>query len=102
MDNSSPKIYTEFLPISRADMEARGWEQLDFVVVGGDAYVDHPSFGTAIISRLLRLALLFFVTFPHLNNWTIALCYPATLLTTSVLFVIYYKCFRWMPEIKQA
>ena len=40
MDNSSPKIYTEFLPISRADMEARGWEQLDFVVVGGDAYVD--------------------------------------------------------------
>ena len=46
--------YTEFLPISRADMEARGWEQLDFVVVGGDAYVDHPSFGTAIISRLLE------------------------------------------------
>ena len=34
MDNSSP-IYTEFLPISRADMEARGWDQLDFVVVGG-------------------------------------------------------------------
>ena len=47
MENSS-QIYTEFLPISRADMEARGWEQLDFVVVGGDAYVDHPSFGTAI------------------------------------------------------
>ena len=46
--------YTEFLPISRADMEARGWDQLDFVVVGGDAYVDHPSFGTAIISRLLE------------------------------------------------
>ena len=56
MDNSSPKIYTEFLPISRADMEARGWDQLDFVVVGGDAYVDHPSFGTAIISRLLEAA----------------------------------------------
>ena len=37
MDNSSPKIYTEFLPISRADMEARGWDQLDFVVVGGEA-----------------------------------------------------------------
>ena len=53
MDNSSP-IYTEFLPISRADMEARGWDQLDVVVVGGDAYVDHPSFGTAIISRLLE------------------------------------------------
>ena len=40
------QTYTEFLPISRADMEARGWDQLDFVVVGGDAYVDHPSFGT--------------------------------------------------------
>ena len=34
-ENTSP-IYTEFLPISRADMEARGWDQLDFVVVGGD------------------------------------------------------------------
>ena len=44
MEHSTPQIYTEFLPISRADMEARGWEQLDFVVVGGDAYVDHPSF----------------------------------------------------------
>ncbi len=54
MEHSTPQIYTEFLPISRADMEARGWEQLDFVVVGGDAYVDHPSFGTAIISRLLE------------------------------------------------
>ena len=51
---TSSQICTEFLPISRADMEARGWDQLDFVVVGGDAYVDHPSFGTAIISRLLE------------------------------------------------
>ena len=41
-----------FLPISKQDMEARGIEQLDFVYVIGDAYVDHPSFGTAIISRL--------------------------------------------------
>lgn len=44
----------EFLPISRADMEARGLEQMDFVYVIGDAYVDHPSFGHAIISRLLE------------------------------------------------
>ncbi len=43
-----------FLPISRADMEARGIEQLDFVYVIGDAYVDHPSFGHAIISRILE------------------------------------------------
>ncbi|MBE6031946.1 MAG: YgiQ family radical SAM protein [Clostridiales bacterium] len=43
-----------FLPITKADMEARGWEQPDFVYVIGDAYVDHPSFGHAIISRVLE------------------------------------------------
>ena len=45
-----------FLPISRADMEARGWDTPDFVYVTGDAYVDHPSFGVAIISRVLESA----------------------------------------------
>ena len=44
----------DFLPISRADMEARGWDEVDFVYVIGDAYVDHPSFGHAIISRILE------------------------------------------------
>ena len=44
----------DYLPISREDMERRGWEQCDFVYVSGDAYVDHPSFGTAIISRVLE------------------------------------------------
>ena len=44
----------DYLPVSREDMKARGWEQCDFVYVSGDAYVDHPSFGTAIISRLLE------------------------------------------------
>lgn len=43
-----------FLPVSRVDMEQRGWDQVDFVYVSGDAYVDHPSFGTAIITRLLE------------------------------------------------
>ncbi|MEE1357722.1 MAG: hypothetical protein UHG68_09200, partial [Clostridia bacterium] len=37
-----------FLPICRKDMEARGWDGVDFVYVNGDAYVDHPSFGAAI------------------------------------------------------
>ena len=54
MNETTYTPYAESLPICRADMEARGWDQLDFVVVGGDAYVDHPSFGTAIISRLLE------------------------------------------------
>ena len=43
-----------FLPLCRADMEARGWDRPDFVYVCGDAYVDHPSFGAAIISRVLE------------------------------------------------
>ncbi len=44
----------EFLPVSRQDMERRGWVDCDFVYVIGDAYVDHPSFGHAIISRVLE------------------------------------------------
>lgn len=44
----------DFLPVTREDCEKRGWDQLDFVYVIGDAYVDHPSFGPAIISRLLE------------------------------------------------
>lgn len=44
----------EFLPICRQDMQDRGWEQVDFVYVSGDAYVDHPSFGHAIITRILE------------------------------------------------
>ena len=43
-----------FLPATREEMEKRGWEQADFVIVTGDAYVDHHSFGTAIIGRLLE------------------------------------------------
>ncbi len=43
-----------FLPVSKQDMDARGWDQCDFVYVIGDAYVDHPSFGPAIISRVLE------------------------------------------------
>ena len=43
-----------FLPVCRADMEARGWDYVDFLFISGDAYVDHPSFGHAIISRWLE------------------------------------------------
>ena len=43
-----------FMPVSREDMENRGWDQVDFAYIIGDAYVDHPSFGHAIISRLLE------------------------------------------------
>jgi uncharacterized radical SAM protein YgiQ len=43
-----------FLPMSKAEMDQRGWDAVDFVYVCGDAYVDHPSFGMAIITRLLE------------------------------------------------
>ena len=44
----------EFLPISKSDLRRRGIEQLDYILVTGDAYVDHPTFGTAIISRVIE------------------------------------------------
>ena len=44
----------DFLPVTREDMINRGWDQVDFTYVIGDAYVDHPSFGPAIISRVLE------------------------------------------------
>ena len=43
-----------FLPMTRAEMEALGWDELDILLITGDCYVDHPSFGVAIIGRLLE------------------------------------------------
>jgi len=43
-----------FLPTTRADMKARGWDQLDIIIVSGDAYVDHPAFGPVLIARFLE------------------------------------------------
>ena len=45
-----------FLPMTRAEMRTRGWNELDVILVSGDAYVDHPSFGIAIIGRVLEQA----------------------------------------------
>ena len=43
-----------FLPVSKKEMIEKGWDYVDFVYITGDAYVDHPSFGPAIISRVLE------------------------------------------------
>src|ERR1700704_1634323 len=43
-----------FLPMSRAEMDQLGWDSCDVIIVTGDAYVDHPSFGMAIIGRVLE------------------------------------------------
>ncbi len=46
--------FNDYLPMSKNDMEKRGWYYVDFLLVTGDAYVDHPSFGSAVIGRLLE------------------------------------------------
>lgn len=57
---SRPKYWAEcfgpapFLPMSRAEMDQLGWDSCDIIIISGDAYVDHPSFGTAVIGRLLE------------------------------------------------
>ena len=43
-----------FLPVSRDDLRKRGWSELDVIIITGDAYVDHPSFGAAVIGRVLE------------------------------------------------
>ena len=48
-----PKI-TDWLPITKKEMLKRGWEELDVIIITGDAYVDHPSFGAAVIGRLIE------------------------------------------------
>ena len=50
----SVNMTNKFLPICREDMIERGWSELDFIFISGDAYVDHSSFGPAIISRILE------------------------------------------------
>lgn len=54
MAQAPPRKPAPFLPMSRAEMDALGWDACDIVLVTGDAYVDHPSFGMAIIGRLLE------------------------------------------------
>ncbi|MEJ7731580.1 MAG: YgiQ family radical SAM protein [Polyangiaceae bacterium] len=51
---SPPRDLTRFLPTTREEMEARGWDAIDILIVNGDAYVDHPAFGGAIIGRFLE------------------------------------------------
>jgi len=57
-----------------------------------------PTVLTLLGVCVLRLILLFTVTFPHLSNFTIALCYPVTWTASSVLFLLYYRFGRWMPK----
>jgi hypothetical protein len=44
----------DFLPTTAEDMRARGWDELDILIISGDAYVDHPAFGPVLIARFLE------------------------------------------------
>jgi uncharacterized radical SAM protein YgiQ len=50
----SERPITDWLPLTMKEVEKRGWDELDVVLVSGDAYVDHPSFGTAVIGRIIE------------------------------------------------
>lgn len=52
--SASPRDLRRFLPTTREEMAARGWDEIDILLVNGDAYVDHPAFGGAIIGRFLE------------------------------------------------
>ncbi len=56
MSKPNGSLQNKLLPISRRDMDERGWEECDFIFVSGDAYVDHPSFAAAILCRALEAA----------------------------------------------
>ena len=47
---------TDFLPTTKKEVELRGWDQLDIILFSGDAYIDHPAFGAAVIGRTLEAA----------------------------------------------
>ena len=45
---------TDWLPLTKKEVEKRGWTDVDVVLISGDAYVDHPAFGTAVIGRIIE------------------------------------------------
>ena len=54
METQVLRPITDWLPITKKEVEKRGWEEVDVVLISGDAYVDHPSFGTAVIGRIIE------------------------------------------------
>jgi len=59
---------TDWLPITKKEIEDRGWSQLDVIIVSGDAYVDHPAFGAAVIGRIIESEGLLEGIIPQ-SNW---------------------------------
>ena len=59
---------TDWLPTTKKEVELRGWDELDVILFSGDAYVDHPSFGAAVIGRILEAEGLRVAIIPQ-HNW---------------------------------
>ena len=59
---------TDWLPTTKKEVELRGWDELDVILFSGDAYVDHPSFGAAVIGRILEAEGLKVAIIPQ-PNW---------------------------------
>ena len=54
MENAKKLQLTDWLPTTNKEVKLRGWTELDVILFSGDAYVDHPSFGPAVIGRILE------------------------------------------------
>ncbi|MGB4958145.1 MAG: YgiQ family radical SAM protein [Saprospiraceae bacterium] len=54
MNHEELRPITDWLPITKKEVESRGWEELDIILISGDAYVDHPTYGTAVIGRIME------------------------------------------------
>ena len=61
-------LLTDFLPTTKKELELRGWDEVDVILFSGDAYVDHPSFGAAVIGRMLEFEGLRVALVPQ-PNW---------------------------------
>ena len=71
---------TDFLPTTKKELELRGWEEVDVILFSADAYVDHPSFGAAVIGRTLEAAgfrVAITVTIETSRNWDDHACFLA-------------------------
>jgi len=54
MQDKKRRPVTDWMPITKKEVEMRGWSELDVIIISGDAYVDHPAFGSAVIGRILE------------------------------------------------
>ncbi len=54
MTRKTTRSFQHFLPINRLDMQQRNWDELDILFISGDAYIDHPAFGTSLLARMLE------------------------------------------------